>query len=122
MVIKASRRAMFLGMFGRGGFELQIETAHEILMRLNRLMDPIPVSVPMWDAYLAARRPLRYVEFSRSHATDRTAILLETDQATAHADFSRCSDLVSNDLGMLLRVDVLLPRFFLPEHTGIRYT
>jgi oxygen-independent coproporphyrinogen-3 oxidase len=22
----------------------------------------------------------------------------------------------------LLRVDVLLPRFFLPEHTGIRYT
>jgi oxygen-independent coproporphyrinogen III oxidase len=22
----------------------------------------------------------------------------------------------------LMRVDVLLPRFFLPEHTGIRYT
>jgi oxygen-independent coproporphyrinogen-3 oxidase len=22
----------------------------------------------------------------------------------------------------LLRVDVLLPRFFLPQHTGIRYT
>lgn len=108
MVIKASRRAMFRGMFGRVGYELPIETAHEILMRLNRLMDPIPVSVPMWDAYLAARRPLRYVEFSRSHATDRTAIILETDQAAAHADFSRCSDMVSNDLGMLLRVEILL--------------
>jgi hypothetical protein len=108
MAIKASRREMFRGMFGRAGFELHIETAHEILVRLNRLLDPIPVSVPMWDSYLAARRPLRYADFRRSHATDRASIALELEQAAAHADFSRFSDVVANDLGLLLRVEILL--------------
>ena len=32
------------------------------------------------------------------------------------------TDLVSLTRGGLLRVDALLPRFFLPQHTGIRYT
>ncbi len=108
MVIKASRRAMFRGMFGRVGFELHIETAHEVLMRLNRLLDPIPVSVPMWDEYLATRRPLRYADFSRSRATDRTAIVVEMDQAASHADFGRFQEVVSNDLLLLLRVEILL--------------
>ena len=31
-------------------------------------------------------------------------------------------DLVSLSRHGLLRIDSLLPRFFLPEHTGIRYT
>ena len=31
-------------------------------------------------------------------------------------------DLVALTRDGLLRVDVLLPRFFLPEHAGIRYT
>jgi oxygen-independent coproporphyrinogen-3 oxidase len=31
-------------------------------------------------------------------------------------------DLVAITRDALLRVDTLLPRFFLPQHTGIRYT
>jgi oxygen-independent coproporphyrinogen-3 oxidase len=31
-------------------------------------------------------------------------------------------DLLAITRDALLRVDVLLPRFFLPEHAGIRYT
>ena len=35
---------------------------------------------------------------------------------------SRTDDLLAITRDALLRVDVLLPRFFLPQHNGIRYT
>ncbi|MGE3706009.1 MAG: hypothetical protein AB7I13_12090 [Vicinamibacterales bacterium] len=107
-MIKASRRDMFRGVFGRVGFELPIEVAHEVLMRLNGLMDPIPVSVPMWDSYLAARRPLRYADFSRARSDDEAGIARELGQASAHADFGRFPDYIAQDLQLLLRVEILL--------------
>ena len=35
---------------------------------------------------------------------------------------SKTDDLLAITRNALLRVDVLLPQFFLPQHTGIRYT
>jgi oxygen-independent coproporphyrinogen-3 oxidase len=43
---------------------------------------------------------------------------LETDGYLSHVDRDR----VSLSRPGLLRIDALLPRFFLPQHTGIRYT
>ena len=79
---KPSRRALFRGVFKRAGFELQHDTANEVLMRLNQSLDPIPLTDGMWAAYVAIRRGLR--------------------------DFSDLPEHVAKDLAFLLRVETIL--------------
>ena len=106
-MIKASRRAIFRSVFGRSGFELTLDTANEVLMRVNRSLDPIPVTERMWTAYLAMRRPLRYSDLEAGGASGQD-IPQELDALVASADVRDLPKHVAADLTFLLRVETLL--------------
>lgn len=101
---QVSRRTMFRRVFGGTGFELDLETANDVLMRINRSLDPIPLSDGMWASFVAARGALRLSEDERAR---------ETPGRDAAIDVSsrRLDDLpalVAKDLTFLLRVERVL--------------
>ena len=107
-MIRTSRRAIFRSVFGRTGFELPLDTANEVLMRLNRSLDPIPVSGRMWSSYLVNRRPLRYTDDDHAGSAVSPNLVAEVDAAVAHARFGDFPAHVVRDLTLLLRLEVLL--------------
>lgn len=106
-MIKASRRAIFRSVFGRSTFELQLDTANEVLMRVNRSLDPIPVTERMWTAYRGMRRPLRFADLDAELVAGRD-IRQQVDALVAGADVGDLPPHVASDLTWLLRVEVLL--------------
>lgn len=107
-VIKASRRALFRSVFGRASFELQLEDAHELLMRLSQSLDPIPVTDGMWLSHLANRRRLRYMDREAGSATGVAELARAVDEAVSHARFDDLPPHLIPDLLLLLRVEALL--------------
>jgi oxygen-independent coproporphyrinogen-3 oxidase len=70
------------------------------------------------------RGTLRPAYFSEKYGVDPLVRFREQINGLAAGGFlvSRTDERLSLTREALLRVDVLLQRFFLPEHTGIRYT
>jgi hypothetical protein len=106
-VIKPSRRAIFRSVFARAGFELTLDMANDILMRVNQSLDPIPVTERMWSAYLAMRAPLRYSDLEPGHASSGS-LDGELEAAVADANTRDLPRHVAVDLMLLLRLEVLL--------------
>jgi hypothetical protein len=107
MVIKTSRRALFRSVFGRAGFQLQLDDAHEIVSRLNQSLDPIPVTERMWTSHLANRRRLRDADLCDALAAGAD-LGLQIDAVVAGADFGDFPPHIVRDLEFLLRVEALL--------------
>jgi oxygen-independent coproporphyrinogen-3 oxidase len=68
-----------------------------------------------------AVRPSYFAQKYGVNPQERFAEQLESLRADGYLA-SADSDRVALTRAGLLRVDVLLPRFFLPQHAGIRYT
>jgi len=101
---QVSRRTMFRRVFGGAGFELDLETANDVLMRINRSLDPVPLSDGMWTSYVAARGRLRLSEDERAGETGGGAAAI--DVSSQH--LRDLPALVAKDLTFLLRVERVL--------------
>ena len=95
---------MFRRVFGGAGFELDLDTANDVLMRINRSLDPIPLSDGMWASHVAARGELRLSEDERARETHGEAAAI--DVSSRHV--RDLPALVAKDLTFLLRVERVL--------------
>jgi hypothetical protein len=108
-VVKASRRAIFRGVFSTSpGFELDHDTANEILMRINQSLDPIPLTEGMWASFLAMRRELRYAEYDWSRASRTDAGTPAVEDLAAAISVDHLAPHVAKDLVFLLRIEARL--------------
>ena len=98
---------MFRGVFGRSRIDLDLDTAHEILMRVGRTLDPVPVTERMWSAYLSLRRPLRYSGLDSGAAAGQD-VQAVVDGLVAQADGPSLPADIAADLLLLLRLETLL--------------
>jgi oxygen-independent coproporphyrinogen III oxidase len=75
-------------------------------------------------SYFAAKYDVNILEHFRNQfaSLDEEGYLATPHLARPGTAAAASGDLVALTRDGLLRVDVLLPRFFLPEHAGIRYT
>jgi hypothetical protein len=114
-VVEVSRRAIFRHIVGGAGFELDLDTANEVLMRANRSLDPIPVTESMWASLAAARRERRY---SGGEARDAASV---GDAAAGLREpvgrLRGLPDHIARDLTFLLRLENVL-RAWKPPATG----
>jgi hypothetical protein len=107
-LVKASRRAIFRSVFARAGFELQHETANEILMLVNQSLDPIPLTEGMWASLEALRRELRYTEYDRTRSFPDDQAGASPSDPTDTLDVGRLAPHVAKDLVFLLRLESLV--------------
>jgi hypothetical protein len=109
-VVKASRRAIFSGFFRRSTFELDHSTANEILMRINRSLDPIPLTEGMWASYVAARRSLHFARVDAAAAATPTK-RIEPGNPADLPELRTLSESVAKDLAFLMRVETVMRRW-----------
>ena len=107
-MVKASRRAILRGVLSSSGFELQHDTANEVLMRINQSLDPEPLTEGMWASYVAIRRELRYSKYDRVHEANGADNAIDVRDPIAHVSFRDLAEHVAKDFRFLLRVETLL--------------
>jgi hypothetical protein len=106
-LVKASRRAILRGVFSGSGFRLTHDVANEVLMRVNRSLDPEPLTERMWASYVAIRREGSYATHGRrpeANGPDRS--VAPEDPADVH--LRELPEHVARDFAFLLRVEELL--------------
>jgi len=99
---------MFHGILSGSGFELQLDTANEVLMRINRSLDPEPLTDGMWASYVAIRRELRYVEYDRVNRAEGTDSAVDVGDLATKVNLRNLPGHVAKDFTFLLRIETLL--------------
>jgi hypothetical protein len=107
-VVKASRRAILRGVLNSSGFELEHDTANEVLMRINQSLDPEPLTEGMWASYVAIRRELRYSKYDREQEADAAGTAIDVGDPIARVNLRDLAEHVAKDFRFLLRVETLL--------------
>ncbi len=107
-MIKATRRGLFRGVFRRTRFELRLETANDVLMRINRSLDPQMITDDLWSTYVALRRSLGYAPPSQAELpSGRERPALPSDPQIQDA-VGRLPPSVVKDFTLLLRIEARL--------------
>src|SRR5207302_9329223 len=106
-VVNAPRRDICRHVFGSSGFELDQDTANEVLMRIRRSLDPIPLSDGMWASYRALRGELQY---STPGPSD----------PAASPRFRNLPDHLAQDFAALLRIETVLRNSERAPHLVVR--
>jgi hypothetical protein len=94
--------------FRRSGFLLDRDTADEVLMRINRSLDPIPLTDGMWASFVTARHALQDVESDGAGSTMDPERLLAAAMHLAAAHSRHFPPYVTKDLEFLLRTEALI--------------
>jgi hypothetical protein len=105
-------------MFRRSGFELQHDTANEVLMRIKRSLDPEPLTDGMWASYVAIRRELRYGKHDRQHKITGAGWAIDSVDVAEDANLRNLPQHVTKDLTFLLRIETLLWNWSLSSKTA----
>ena len=107
-MVKASRRAILRGVLSSSGFELQHDTANEVLTRINQSLDPEPLTEGMWASYVATRRELRYSKYDRVPQANGADSAVDVGDPSAQVNLRDLPEHVAKDFRFLLRVETLL--------------